>query len=192
MTQRPASPAGRRPRDSAATRRALLAAARTLFAQHGYDGTTVRAVADLAGVNQALLFRYFGNKRGLFSDAVQSEALRLLEGPAEDLLERSLDAMLTAEGERYGTETLLAVLRAASSEQVGQEVRDGLSAAYSTAFAAQAATDDEHDAAVRGELLLAWLLGLALARSVLRDGPLADSDAVRGHVLRAARALLTD
>ncbi len=186
MTQRPAGPAARRPRDSAATRGALLSAARRLFAQNGYDATTVRAVADLAGVNQALLFRYFGSKRGLFTDAVQSEALELLAGPAEDLLERSLDAMLTAEGERFGTETLLA----ASSDQVGEEIRDGLGAAYTAAFAAQAATADERDAAVRGELLLAWLLGLALARSVLTDGPLSDAAAVRAHVLRAARALL--
>lgn len=190
MTQRPAATTGRRPRDSAATRHALLTAARTLFAQHGYDATTVRAVADRAGVNQALLFRYFGNKRGLFTNAVQSEALELLEGPAEDLLERSLDAMLTVEGERYGTETLLAVLRAATSEQVGEEVREQLGAAYSAAFAAQSATEDAHDAGVRGELLLAWLLGLSLTRSVLVDGPLSDTDAVRAHMLRAARALL--
>lgn len=190
MTQRPAAPTGRRPRDSAATRQALLTAARTLFAEHGYDATTVRAVADLAGVNQALLFRYFGNKRGLFTNAVQSEALELLEGPPEDLLERSLDAMLTVEGERYGTETLLAVLRAATSEQVGEEIRERLGAAYSAAFAAQAATEDAHDAGVRGELLLAWLLGLSLTRSVLIDGPLSDAAAVRAHMLRAARALL--
>jgi AcrR family transcriptional regulator len=190
MTQRPAATTGRRPRDSAATRHALLTAARTLFAEHGYDATTVRAVADRAGVNQALLFRYFGNKRGLFTHAVQDEALELLEGPADTLLERSLDAMLTGDGERYGTETLLAVLRAATGEQVGEEVREGLAAAYSAAFAAQAATDDAHDAGVRGELLLAWLLGLSLTRSVLVDGPLSDADAVRAHMLRAARALL--
>jgi AcrR family transcriptional regulator len=190
MTQRPAPTTGRRPRDSAATRQALLTAARTLFAQLGYDATTVRAVADRAGVNQALLFRYFGNKRGLFVNAVQGEALELLEGPPEDLLERSLDAMLTDEGERYGTETLLAVLRAATSEQVGEEVRERLGAAYSTAFAAKAATDDPHDAAVRGELLLAWLLGLSLTRSVLVGGPLSDVQAVRAHMLRAAGVLL--
>jgi AcrR family transcriptional regulator len=188
MTQRPGAP--RRPRDSAATRRALVVAARQLFAEHGYDATTVRAVADLAGVNQALLFRYFGNKRGLFDEAVQTEAVRLLAGPPQDLLERSLDAMLTAEGERYSTESLMAVLRAATSDQVGEEVRNGLGAAYSATFAAGAATDDPHDAAVRGELLLAWVLGIALTRSLLHDGPLRDADAVRRHVLRASRELL--
>jgi AcrR family transcriptional regulator len=191
MEQRTAG-AGRRPRDAAATRRALLTAARELFAAVGYDATTVRAVADRAGVNQALLFRYFGNKRGLFTEAVQSEALELLAGPQADLLERTLDVMLSDQGEQYGAEPLLAVLRAAGSEQVGADVRHGLGAAYSSAFAAKAATGDPHDAALRGELLMAWLLGLALTRSVLRDGPLADAAAVRRHVLRVARVLLED
>jgi AcrR family transcriptional regulator len=188
MGQRAAS-AGRRPRDSAATRHALLVAAQELFAELGYDATTVRAVADRAGVNQALLFRYFGNKRGLFLEAVQSEVLDLLAGPHEDLLERSLAAMLSGEQDR-NTQILLAILRAAGSEQVGEAVRTQLGEAYSTAFAAQAVADDPHDAAVRGELLLAWVLGIALARTMLPNGPLKDAEAVRTHVLRTARALL--
>jgi AcrR family transcriptional regulator len=165
-------------------------AARRLFAEHGYDATTVRAVADLAGVNQALLFRYFVNKRGLFEEAVQTEAVQLLEGPQDDLLARSLDAMFSAEGERYGAESLMAVLKAATSEQVGEEVRHGLGAAYSSAFAGQAATDDPADAAVRGELLMAWVLGIALTRNLMQDGPLRDAEAVRRHVLRASEELL--
>jgi AcrR family transcriptional regulator len=188
MGQQAAS-AGRRPRDSAATRRRLLLAAQELFAEMGYDNTTVRAVADKAGVNQALLFRYFGNKRGLFLEAVQTEALDLLAGPHEDLLERSLTAMLCGEADR-STQILLAILRAAGSEQVGEELRTRLGKAYSTAFAEQAACDDPHDAAVRGELLLAWVLGIALARTLQPKGPLQDAAAVREHVLRTARELL--
>jgi AcrR family transcriptional regulator len=184
-----AASARRRPRDSAATRRALLLAAQELFAAVGYDATTVRAVADRAGVNQALLFRYFGNKRGLFQQAVQSEVLATLAGPQEDLLERSLAAMLSGERDR-GTQILMAVLRAASSEQIGEEVRRQLGEAYSAAFAAQAESDDPHDRAVRGELLLSWVLGIALARTMLPDSPLQDTDAVRAHVLRTARVLL--
>lgn len=193
MTSQPAPAAGRprgRPRDSAATRRSLLTAARELFADVGYDATTVRAVADRAGVNQALLFRHFGSKQGLFAAAVQGGVLDLLAGGSrDDLLDRTLAAMLTDEP-GHGTETLLAVLRAAGSAQVGEGVRTELGAAYSAAFAGQAATDDEADAAVRGELLLAWLLGIALMRSVLGSGPLYDAPAVRGHVLRTAAALL--
>jgi AcrR family transcriptional regulator len=193
---RPAPEAGTgalpRPRDSAATRRALLAAGRELFASTGYDGTSVRAIAERAGVNQALLFRYFGNKEGLFTAAVQGEAMELLaDGPRADLLERTLTAML-ADDQGRGADSLMAVLRAAGSSQVAETVRLRLGAAYSSAFAALVETDDPADASVRADLLLAWLLGITLTRSVLPNGPLhdADPDAVRQHVLRTADVLL--
>ncbi len=186
MTPTDAAPG--RTRDSTATRRALLAAARELFAAEGFDGTTVRAVADRAGVNQALLFRYFGNKEGLFAEALRGQALELLaDGPREDLLERTLTAMLDPEPSR-AAEPFLAVLRGAGSSGAGEDIRAELGAAYTSAFAALVDTDDRADAVLRAELLLAWLLGIALMRSGPR--PAADSDAVREHVRRAAAALL--
>lgn len=188
MRQRAAN-GQRRPRDAAATRHALLLAAQELFAKLGYEATTVRAVADKAGVNQALLFRYFGNKRGLFLEAVQSEALDVLDGPQEGVLERCLTALLTTRPDR-SSQILMALLRASDSEQVGEEVRTKLGAAYSAAFAAQAVTDDPRDAAVRGELMLAWVLGIALSRPLLPDGPLYDGAGALAHMLRASDALL--
>lgn len=188
MTPTDAAPG--RTRDSAATRRALLAAARELFAGEGFDGTTVRAVADRAGVNQALLFRYFGNKEGLFAEAVRGQALELLaDGPREDLLERTLSAMLDPEPAR-AAEPFLAVLRGAGSSGAGEEIRAELGAAYTSAFAALVDTDDRADAVLRAELLLAWLLGIALMRSGPRTDPRPDADAVRKHIQRAAATLL--
>lgn len=55
-----------RQRDADRTRAAILAAARTLFATRGFTNTGVREVAELAGVNSALVGRYFGSKQGLF------------------------------------------------------------------------------------------------------------------------------
>jgi AcrR family transcriptional regulator len=55
-----------RQRDAERTRAALLNAARTLFSTRGFANTGVREVADLAGVNSALVGRYFGSKQGLF------------------------------------------------------------------------------------------------------------------------------
>jgi AcrR family transcriptional regulator len=179
-----------RPRDSAATRRALVDAGRALFATVGYDATTVRAIAERAGVNQALLFRYFGSKEGLFAEAVLDKATQLLaEVPREVLLERTLAAVLDDE-QGHSAETLMAVLRAAGSSQVAEDIRIRLCEAYSTAFASLVDTDDPADAAVRADLLLAWLLGIALNRSVLRAGPLPDPQVVTGHVMRAVTALL--
>ncbi|MCY1074370.1 TetR/AcrR family transcriptional regulator [Archangium lansingense] len=55
-----------RQRDAERTRAAILTAARTLFSTRGYAHTGVREVAELAGVNSALVGRYFGSKLGLF------------------------------------------------------------------------------------------------------------------------------
>jgi len=53
-------------RDAAATQRALIRAARRRFATEGYRATTVRQIAADAGVNVALISRYFSSKEGLF------------------------------------------------------------------------------------------------------------------------------
>lgn len=174
-----------RVRDSAATRRALLDAARELFSCDGYDATTVRAVAERAGVNQALLFRYFGNKEGLFAEAIRGRALSLLDGPAATLLERTIDAVLDP---RNSGEPFMAVLRGAGSLQVGADLRAELGAAYTSAFAALVDTDDPEDAVGRAQLLLAWLLGITAMRSI--PGTSLPDTRSRDHVLRAARALL--
>lgn len=178
-----------RPRDSAATRAALLAAARELFADRGYEGTTVRGVADRAGVNQALLFRYFGNKEALFTEAVTEQALApLTAGPPETLLERILVAMFADDP---GAGMFYAVLR--SGGTAAEAVRTRLGTAYSTAFAGLARTDDPADARLRADLLLAWLLGIGQLRTEHGHAALgcgAGPDDVVPHVLRAARALL--
>ncbi|GEL17120.1 TetR/AcrR family transcriptional regulator [Pseudonocardia asaccharolytica] len=181
----------RRPRDSAATRQALLAAASELFATVGYDATTVRAIADRAGVNQALLFRHFGNKEALFAEAVTGQAMEVLNaGPPESLLPRILDSMLSEDAS--GGELFYAVLRSAGNSEAAAAVRDELSTSYGRAFASLADTDDPADAAVRANLLMAWLLGIGLLRTVLKTEPLAHADpqAITAHVMRVAPALL--
>ncbi|MDV7244027.1 MULTISPECIES: TetR/AcrR family transcriptional regulator [Rhodococcus] len=60
---------GRRPGNQD-TRSRILAVARKLFAQNGFDKTSVRAVALSAGVDAALVHHYFGTKRQLFLDSV--------------------------------------------------------------------------------------------------------------------------
>jgi AcrR family transcriptional regulator len=56
----------RRRRDAAATRDALLAAGAELFAERGYDGVPVAAIADRARVNKAMISYHFGGKRELY------------------------------------------------------------------------------------------------------------------------------
>jgi AcrR family transcriptional regulator len=179
--------AASRTRDAEATRRALLDAARSLFSSEGYDATTVRAVADRAGVNQALLFRYFGNKEGLYVEAVGGRALDLLtDGPADELLERILTAVLRPADPG---DTFIAVLRGVGSQQVGTQLRAEVGGAYREAVADLVDTTDRTDARTRADLLLAWLLGISVVAS-LPDQQQRPLDATLPHLLRAARALL--
>src|SRR5215468_6339149 len=48
-------------------RAAIIQAVRRVFAEKGFHGTTTRALADAAGVSEALLFKHFPTKEALFS-----------------------------------------------------------------------------------------------------------------------------
>ncbi|GAA2432361.1 TetR family transcriptional regulator [Actinomadura vinacea] len=66
----------------------ILTAARTLFAARGYERTTIRAVAEEAGVDPSLVIQNFGSKRELFSRAVRITAVPDTGAePVEQLLE---------------------------------------------------------------------------------------------------------
>jgi len=91
------SPAARRPRRPAAERRReILAAARTLFAERGFDATTTRDLAAAADINDALIYRYFPDKHAILA-ALVDEAIAVFQGlpkppdqaavPLESLLE---------------------------------------------------------------------------------------------------------
>jgi AcrR family transcriptional regulator len=66
------TPAAGHPGD---TSRALMAAGRKLFGKHGFDGTSVREIAQEAGANLGAITYHFGSKRALYS-AVLEEGLR--------------------------------------------------------------------------------------------------------------------
>lgn len=70
-------------------RRLLLDAARDLFAQRGYAGTTTRAIAERAGVANSLLHRHFAGKAQLFEEAVFDPFARYIEQVVLDWEERS-------------------------------------------------------------------------------------------------------
>lgn len=57
---------GRRPGDSSVTKGEILEAARSTFAEFGYEASTLRKIATTADVDAALLSHHFGNKEHLF------------------------------------------------------------------------------------------------------------------------------
>ncbi|WP_245919284.1 TetR/AcrR family transcriptional regulator [Melittangium boletus] len=84
-----------RERDAERTRTELINAAWTLFSTRGFAHTGVREVAELAGVNPALVIRYFGSKEGLFRET----------------LERAdISPILRGDRRRFGADLMAAVL----------------------------------------------------------------------------------
>lgn len=64
----------------------ILDAAAELFARNGYVGTTTRAIAERAGVNEVTLFRRFGSKRGLLEALAKRAAGRQAERAARHVV----------------------------------------------------------------------------------------------------------
>ena len=65
------------------TREAILVAAEAEFADHGFDGARVDAIAERSGYNKNLLFRYFGEKLGLYAAVLQRADQELHELQAQ-------------------------------------------------------------------------------------------------------------
>jgi AcrR family transcriptional regulator len=66
-------------RDPSRTRSALVEAALATLEEEGYSGTTARAIAARAGVNQALVFYHFGGVDSLLLAALDASAAERLE-----------------------------------------------------------------------------------------------------------------
>jgi AcrR family transcriptional regulator len=97
-------PPGRREASKQAVRDALLAAARDLFAERGFEGTTVRDIAKAANVTERTFYRYFDGKEGLVGDdyeawmAVLHDAI--VDRPAAESAIVAVQRAMTAVGEQ--------------------------------------------------------------------------------------------
>ncbi len=60
-----------RAHDAEGAREAILNAAEAVFAEHGFDGARIDAIAKASGYNSSLLFHYFGDKLGLYAEVVK-------------------------------------------------------------------------------------------------------------------------
>lgn len=66
--------------DTEQTRRQLLDAGSTLFARHGFAGTTMDAIGRESGVNKERVYSYFGSKSGFFAAVLDNELSDMLAG----------------------------------------------------------------------------------------------------------------
>jgi AcrR family transcriptional regulator len=83
-------------------REQLLDIGRRLFAERGFEGTSVEEIAAKAGVSKPVVYEHFGGKEGLYAVVVDREMQRLLElvtgalsgGHPRELLEQAALALL--------------------------------------------------------------------------------------------------
>ncbi|MEH3155460.1 MAG: TetR family transcriptional regulator [Gordonia paraffinivorans] len=154
-------------RDADATRTALVAAARVRFGRTGYAATTVREIATDAGVDPALIMRYFGGKRGLYDAAVQVD-LRLPDftDVDPDHLGRAVVATFLDRWDGRAGEPLRVLLASAGTDaDAAHRMR--------ATFAHQVTPAISAVQAHRGhtphiEVVVAVLIGLATLRYVVR------------------------
>ncbi|AYN41469.1 TetR/AcrR family transcriptional regulator [Streptomyces dangxiongensis] len=172
-----------------ATEARILDSARELFAEKGFDRTTIRAVATAAGVDPALVMQYFGSKRELFTRAAQTfPALPTATG-ADALVEQLLAALgLELGGLPEGT---LAMMRSMLTDPaVADHVRDALGRRIDAVAAALPAGADPE---LRAALIVTSLLGVTIGHQLLGLPPLSDAPADRtAALLRPALSALAE
>jgi AcrR family transcriptional regulator len=160
-----------RPRRSDATRTAILTAARERFAADGYERATIRAIAADAGIDPAMVMRYYGNKERLFAAAADFD-LRLPDVTAMPRAQVGIHVVGHFLNRWEEDETLMALLRAAVTNKAARERLEAIFAEQVAPAVASLSADDPAQAQVRAGLLAAQMLGMALCRYVLKLPPI--------------------
>jgi AcrR family transcriptional regulator len=170
---------GRRP-GAPDTKAEVLTAARTSFAEKGFRGTTIRAVAASAGVDPALVHHYFGTKDDLFLAALQMPvdprelmAPVVAEGP-DGAGERLLRVFLSVWDDPDTQVQLLAVVRSVLSADGTTLLKDGFIPVVVGPVLAQLVKDRPE---VRIPLVASQVVGLIVTRYVVALPPMADMPA---------------
>jgi len=178
-----------RKRDAAATRAALLEAAKAQFAKAGYDGATLRDIAATAGADVALVGRYFGGKEGLFTEALKASigTGRWREWDRASFPREVAEMMAgSAHGDEERTQSFQFLLRAATSPatapMLNVAVQERFLAAIRDWLGGEAAQG-------RARVLAAVFIGFLVER-LIRGEPLAGRER-ETFVARAAAILGT-
>jgi AcrR family transcriptional regulator len=161
-----------RRRGAEATRAAILEAAKTHFARLGYDRAGLREIAAEAGVDVALVARYFGGKEGLFADALKASFNRdFLDGWDRRTFAREFATMMADNVHRdeRRTHSFQFLLRAATSPSTAPLLNLAVQERFLAPIRDWLGGED---ADARARVLAAMLIGLLVER-LIRNEPLA-------------------
>ena len=157
-------------RSSARTKAAILSAARDRFAAVGFEAATIRAIAADAGIDPAMVMRYFGSKDRLFAAAAEFD-LRFPD--FSDVDHNDLGATLVRHFlERWESDEALILLLKSST--TNHEAAERMRQIFAGQLTPMVARWDPVDAGTRAGLIATQILGFALVRFVLRLPPIAD------------------
>jgi len=157
-----------RTRNAAATRTAILEAARRRFAHEGYDQTGLRDIASDAGVDAALISRYFGGKEELFEEVLTCgpNIAEFLDGDRDSFGERVAQMLAVEPMREEKFELFLIMLRSASSPKAAEAIRRHSHDAFYQPLETWLGGDD---AAVRARLLSCVMMGATMNRVIHED-----------------------
>jgi len=174
------------PKKSEQTRDAILEVARSLFAEKGFDAVGVRDIALGAGVNAALVIRYFGGKEKLFLEVLSgsSSLETLFDGPLETLGER----LARYAFQKSGRDPMLTLLRSTSSETASLLLKNALDEQFMGPLTERLEGENRR---TRAGLIAAQILGLAVLRQMVGSDALeADPDAALEGTTRTLQRLI--
>lgn len=187
---------GRRP-GRPDTREAILEAARRLFAERGYDGTTVRDLAAVAEVDPKLVLHYFGSKEGAFRSAASfpfdpAGALpAVLAGGLEGLGERLVRFFLETLDAPQGRPSLALIRSAIGNESATALLREFVQREILGRVGEATSLDRPQ---LRATLAGTQLVGLAVVRYIVKVPPIHEAPpaAVAAWVGPTLQRYLTD
>jgi len=158
------------------TRAAIEAAARRLFAEHGYERTGIRDIAAAAAIDPAMVIRYFGSKDRLFAEVADFDlGLPDVAGIDPAQVGRTLVAHFLAlwEGDSANGGLPVLLRSAASNEFAATRIRQLFAAQVLPMLLSLGPPDT---ASQRAGLVASQILGLALTRYVLALPPVVALD----------------
>ena len=155
-----------RPRNAGATKQALLDAAQELFGQHGFDGTTIREIGERAGVDHALVARYYGSKADLYIAALVAE-VRGDQLPSEfEGLKDMAEGMVTRMDSHGLGPVMQALIRTETADPVHKAARAHIARRMVDPMVAEVTRRAADEARLRSELVVSALIGISLGRAL--------------------------
>lgn len=153
------------------TQERILRAATDLFAEAGYDRTTIRAVAAAADTDPSLVMRYFGSKEELFARVSVPERDEPITGTPEQAAEQLLAALAAKLG-APDSATLAAIRTMLTQTETAGTVRAAMTEQQRQAARHLA----EDDADLRAGLIGAVTIGVVISRHLLGLDAVRDAD----------------